>query len=112
MKHIDDPLARAGDAGNPGPLFAAPPHNGATTSKAAAAAIALSAHSLREAIYTFLSNRRGQGATDEEIQLALGMHANTQRPRRVELVERGIVVDSGRTRPTRSGRRAVVWTIN
>lgn len=49
------------------------------------------------------------GGTDEEMQNALGMNPSTQRPRRIELVSVGLVVDSGETRKTRSGRRAVVW---
>lgn len=36
---------------------------------------------------------------------------NTVRPRRIELVRLGFVIDSGRTRKTRSGRKATVWTI-
>lgn len=51
----------------------------------------------------------GDGMTDEEVQDALGMGANTQRPRRVELVQQGLVVDSGSKRRTRSGNDAVVW---
>ena len=50
-----------------------------------------------------------RGATDEELQQALGMNPSTERPRRVELVEQGWIEDSGRRRPTRSGRFAVVW---
>lgn len=49
------------------------------------------------------------GCTDEEMQLALKMNPSTQRPRRGELVGMGLVKDSGRTRRTRSGRRATVW---
>jgi hypothetical protein len=49
------------------------------------------------------------GATDEEMQEGMTLAPNTQRPRRVELVRMGLVKDSGRTRPTRSGRQAVVW---
>ena len=49
------------------------------------------------------------GATDEEQQDALGMNPSTQRPRRGELVAMKLVRDSGRTRRTRSGRRATVW---
>lgn len=51
----------------------------------------------------------GSGLTDEEMQTKLGMNPSTQRPRRVDLVSRGLVVDSGRTRLTRSGRKATVW---
>ncbi len=39
------------------------------------------------------------------------MNANTERPRRIELVAMGKVVDSHETRLTRSGRKAVVWKI-
>jgi predicted ArsR family transcriptional regulator len=51
------------------------------------------------------------GLTDEEIQTALGLNPSTERPRRVELVERGMVEDSGARRMTRSGRSAVVWAL-
>jgi hypothetical protein len=49
------------------------------------------------------------GATDEQMQRSLSLNANTQRPRRVELVEAGLVVDSQRVRKTTFGRLAVVW---
>lgn len=49
------------------------------------------------------------GVTDEEIVERARMAGNTVRPRRVELVQRGLVIDSGVRRPTRSGRKAVVW---
>ena len=51
------------------------------------------------------------GATDEEMQIALDMSANTQRPRRRELELTGRVIDSGKTRRTKSGREAVIWRI-
>jgi hypothetical protein len=56
-----------------------------------------------------LDARFHKGATDEEMQTALRMNPSTQRPRRVELVEEGLIVDSGERRPTRSGRAAIVW---
>ena len=49
------------------------------------------------------------GATDEEMQIALVMPANTQRPRRIELWRLGLIRDSGERRKTKSGRKAVVW---
>ncbi len=49
------------------------------------------------------------GLTDEEVQRLLSMNPSTQRPRRIELVKAGKVVDSGVTRLTVSGRSAVVW---
>ena len=49
------------------------------------------------------------GCSDEEGMLNCAMPASTWRPRRVELVNAGLVVDSGKTRKTKSGRKAVVW---
>ena len=51
------------------------------------------------------------GMTDEEIVSRSGIEANSVRPRRVELVARGKVKDSGKTRRTRSGRQATVWVL-
>lgn len=47
--------------------------------------------------------------TDEEMQAATGLHGSTQRPRRVSLVEKGLVRDSGTKRKTTAGRMATVW---
>ena len=63
---------------------------------------------LRARVYRFLLSCHN-GATDEEVQYALDMNPSSQRPRRVELVEAGLVRDAGRTRLTRAGRKAVVW---
>ncbi len=49
------------------------------------------------------------GCTDEEGMNMIGMSGNTYRPRRVELVRYGLVMDSGQRRPTASGEQAVVW---
>jgi DNA-binding IclR family transcriptional regulator len=50
------------------------------------------------------------GLTDEEMQRQLEMNPSTQRPRRIELARRGLVVDAG-TRRTASGRMATVWRV-
>ena len=63
---------------------------------------------LRARVYRFLLGCQ-DGATDERIQLRLDMNPSTERPRRIELVEAGLVKDSGRKLPTQSGRMAVVW---
>jgi hypothetical protein len=81
------------------------------TSKDAARDIESSASTLRAKVYQFLSASGGYGATDEELQIALEMNPSTQRPRRVELVEKGLVRDSGKVRKTRSNRNAVVWVV-
>lgn len=80
-----------------------------STSRQAAESIRPSADSLRGRVLDFLRARGTNGATDEEMQLAIPMPASTQRPRRVELVQAGLVVDVGEVRKTKSGRDAVVW---
>ncbi len=57
----------------------------------------------------FIEGRGAQGATDEEIRLALDMRADTARARRCELRDARLVHDSGRRRPAASGRLAAVW---
>lgn len=49
------------------------------------------------------------GLTDEEMQEMLDMNPSTQRPRRIELMDAGLIRKSGWTRRTRAGRRATVW---
>lgn len=50
-----------------------------------------------------------EGVTDEEIMARIGLPLNTVRPRRLELVEQSLVIDSGDTRPTAGGSPAIVW---
>jgi hypothetical protein len=82
-------------------------HSG--TSRAAALSIEPATDTLRAAVYSWITRCGMHGATDQEISEALRMPGNTQRPRRVELVDGGHVVDSTRRRKTHSGRDAVVW---
>ena len=79
------------------------------TSASALASIERSAKTLRGTLYRWLLDQGEIGATDEEMQIALSMNPSTQRPRRGELAEDGLVRESGDTRKTRSGRPAVVW---
>jgi transcription initiation factor IIE alpha subunit len=83
------------------------PHSG--TSRLAALRIEPAARTLRAAVYSVIIKAGVSGATDEEICEALRMAGNTERPRRVELMDGGFVKDSSRRRHTRSGRQAVVW---
>jgi hypothetical protein len=53
----------------------------------------------------------GMGATDQELQRLCRLSGDTERPRRVRLVELGLVEDSGQTRRGASGRKATVWTV-
>jgi predicted HTH transcriptional regulator len=51
------------------------------------------------------------GLTDEEIENTLHISGNTVRPSRVSLVRDGLVVESGKTRPTQAGNDAIVWVV-
>lgn len=59
----------------------------------------------------FIAGRRAHGATDDEVEEALGMRHQTASPRRLELLEKKLVEDSGERRATRSGCMATVWVV-
>ena len=82
---------------------------GSETSKEAAIAAEPNAGTQRRRVLDELRCFRDEGLTDHDMQDILAMNPSTQRPRRVELVKQGFVVDSGKTRLTPSGKRAVVW---
>lgn len=93
-------------------LFAgyAPHQRHSDTSRAAADELAeMRKNTLRAAVLAYISLHGPDGATDEEMQLALEMEGNTERPRRRELQLVGLVIDSGRRRLTTNNRQAVVW---
>ncbi len=92
-------------------LFDAPPpsQRGSETSRQAAVAIEPTVGSLRAKVLDHIRSKGSHGATDEEIQKALEMNPSTQRPRRIELVSRGLVVAGITNRKTSSGRNASVW---
>lgn len=64
----------------------------------------------RQRIYDYLKVKAHGGATDEELSIALGIRESSIRPRRGELVTRGLVRDSGKERLTTSGHPATIWT--
>lgn len=90
------------------PYLGLPHQAHSDTSRAAAASSLPGARTARERVYWTVC-ASAQGLTDEEIQLQLAMNPSTQRPRRVELLEAGLIEDSGSTRTVRSGLEAVVW---
>ncbi len=93
-----------------GSLFDDPPaQQHSPTSVAAGEAIAPVAATLRAEVLAAIQAAGADGLTDEEVQTRLSLGGSTARPRRIELVESGLVTNSGRTRPTASGRQAVVW---
>jgi len=100
---LNDPLQRS--------LFDPQPYQKhSATSREAAEHIAGSANTLRKKVYDYLRSEP-EGATDMEMQVVLGMDGSTQRPRRVKLVELGLVRDSGRTKKSSSGRTVTVWEV-
>lgn len=94
----------------PLPLFAmAPSVNGSITSAMAADSLGpATLNAMQRRVLEYLAERGEHGATDEEMQRGLAMNPSTQRPRRVELARKGLVVEDG-TRRTTSGRMASVW---
>jgi transcription initiation factor IIE alpha subunit len=96
----------------PLPLFAqrAPSVNGSATSAAAADSLGPKTLNAMQRRVLELLEATPDGLTDEEMARRLGMNPSTQRPRRIELARRGLVVTCG-TRRTASGRNADVWRV-
>lgn len=86
-----------------------PPHNQTPTSAAAALTVRRRAPNLRAMVLQYIGDCGRYGATADEVCHALDMLAQSATPRVNELAKAGEIVNSGRTRPTRSGRAAVVW---
>ena len=94
------------------PLFAqrAPAVNGSVTSAMAADSLEQKTLNAMQRRVLELLRENTAGLTDEEMQHRLRMNPSTQRPRRIELVAKGMIVQAGEGK-TRSGRRAVKWQI-
>ena len=92
-------------------VYSPPAQRHSVTSMQAADALdATRLNALHRQVLAFLRQRGALGATDEEMQLGIPMAPSTQRPRRIELQKRGLVVEAG-TRKTSSGRNACVWRV-
>ena len=94
------------------PLFTqrAPSVRGSRTSAQAADSLTSAMLNATQRRVLALLEATPDGLTDEEMQRLLRMNPSTQRPRRIELVRRGLVVQCG-TRRTASGRNASVWRV-
>ncbi len=91
-------------------LFPPAHHNApAGTSEVAARGIAPRTPNDRKRVLALIRKRGALGLTDDEGERVLKMRASSYTPRRGELVSQGLIVDSGRRRPTESGRPAAVW---
>ncbi len=84
------------------------PHS--DTSRAAAEAIVGDLGKLQKVVIDYLRTRP-DGATDDEMQLAIPMNPSTQRPRRVELATLEVIEKTGERRSTSSGGKAAVWRV-
>lgn len=96
----------------PGPLFATPApaqQHSVTSMQAADSLDAKALTRLHRLVLAFIQSRP-DGATDEEIASGLGLNPSTERPRRIELARRGLVIEAG-TRKTASKRNATVWRL-
>lgn len=63
-----------------------------------------------EAVAAVARDVQTVGLTDVEVQRSTGLSPNSERPRRVELVDGGWLADSGRTRE-HHGREHTVWVL-
>lgn len=82
---------------------------GSATSKAAAESMVKHAPTARARIFQFILERGEYGATDDEIETALGMSHQTASARRYKLHREGALVRTDWKRPTRTGRQAFVY---
>jgi hypothetical protein len=85
------------------------PTNGTDTSNAAADSMIDHVGRLQGEVIDQIRQRHLHGATCDEIEVALGLAHQTVSPRVYELHKKGLIVDSGLRRKTRSGRGAKVW---
>ena len=91
------------------PLFAPRPPSVRGSATSAAAADSLDDATLNRLHRVVLAWLAEHGpATDEEIVAGTGLNPSTARPRRIELVRHGLVVEAGEKK-TRSGRKATAW---
>ena len=89
------------------PVEAPPFVHQVETSRQAGQSIAPVAGTLRARVLDIIA-ATSEGLTDEEGCARTGMNPSTWRPRRIELLEAGLVVRTG-VRPGKSGRLMSVW---
>lgn len=88
----------------------APYAKGSDTSREAAESLSNTA-TMRGCVLNAIKLRGALGATDQELQELLHLPPNCETPRRWELVNMGLVRNSGQRRKNRSGRSAAVWML-
>lgn len=87
-----------------------PPHEReSSTSYRAAVSVLATARTVRARVYRMIVDLSDTGATDDELERALGIRHQSVSARRKELVNDGLVIDSGHERKASSGRDVTVW---
>lgn len=82
------------------------------TSERAAAAMASVTGKIALEVLEFFKHRGLAGGTDDELKVAFPDAAESSyRKRRTELFHKGLLVDTGQTRPNRRGRDEIVWRL-
>lgn len=82
---------------------------GSDTSKDAAESVEHATGTLRARVLGFIKRSGEYGMTCDEIELLSGLVHQTASARVNELCKLDVIIDSGRRRKTRSGRKATVW---
>jgi transcription initiation factor IIE alpha subunit len=86
-------------------------HNPQRTSVMAAEKAFPKTGSLKRKVYDYFISRGEFGATDQEIESALGLSGNTVRPTRQSLQKDGYILDSGFTRSNANNNQCIVWCV-
>jgi hypothetical protein len=89
------------------------PHNGTATSIAAAESVRPHVSAIRQRVLDYIEGNGFNGCTCDEVEQALGLSHQCCSARITDLhaprIGKPRLVDSQRTRRTRSGRQATVW---
>lgn len=85
------------------------PANTTPTSQAAAGTVQKLVSGQLATIRDFIRDRSFTGATNDELVKNLGIRLQSVCARSNTLFQMGLIVDSGRTRNTETGRKAKVW---
>jgi hypothetical protein len=86
-----------------------PYHNGTQPSRAAAESARKFARSQTSRVHEFVASQGEHGATDKEIQTALNLDGNSQRPRRVWLRDHGFIQAKGEPEDITLRDGSTVW---
>lgn len=85
--------------------------DGHRTERAAADTAKQRKAAIRLRVLGHIAGAGDHGSTDVETEAALGLTRPSGSNRRGELARDGLVVDSGRTRATSTGCKAIVWVL-